>query len=264
VFPDIARTITAGLADFPTDDDPARLAERLTERLQSVNSDGHLRVRHRPGGASVDAAALDRRWAVEARDNAGGLHTVQRIDERTGLIRIAPYLSAVHLAEPYVAAAFTLLGGVSRLIIDLRDGHGGTPETVALICGYLLSDEPVHLQDILDRDGAARQFWTQPAAARLDPQVQIAVLTSAGTFSGCEELAYNLQSLGRATVIGETTGGGAHPVEIFPLTDVLEVTVPVARSVNAVTHTNWEQVGVVPDIRCLADEALTRAMAVLK
>lgn len=266
VFPEVARTVTDRLAELSDDDldgDPAAVAERLTGCLQSVNHDRHLRVRHRPTGALSGAAAMDRHWAAEARQNAGGINTVQRIDQRTGLLRIAPYLSPVQLAEPYVTAAFALLDGVTRLIIDLRDGRGGTPETVALICGYLLADEPVHLQDLVERDGEARQFWTQPAAGRLDPEVRIAALTSSGTFSGCEELAYDLQALERATVVGETTGGGAHPVEIQPLTDVLELTVPVARSVNAVTGTNWEQVGVVPDVPCPADRAFDRALEVL-
>jgi C-terminal processing protease CtpA/Prc len=153
-------------------------------------------------------------------------------------------------------AAFGLLSGVTRLIIDLRTGLGGTPETVAFLCGYLLGDEPVHLQDVVDRDGQARQFWSVPAANRLADDARIAVLTSSRTFSGCEELAYNLQALGRATIVGETTGGGAHPCEVFRLTDELEVTIPIARSRNAVTGTNWEQVGVVPDVACSADLSL--------
>ena len=98
-----------------------------------------------------------------------------------------------------MTAAFALLAGVERLVIDLREGRGGTPETVALICGYLLGDEPAHLQDIVDRAGNARQYWTGPAAGRLDGSVRICVLTSERTFSGCEELAYNLQAQRRAT-----------------------------------------------------------------
>ena len=88
-------------------------------------------------------------------------------------------------------------------------------------------------------------------------------MTSSRTFSGCEELAYNLQAYKRATIVGQRTSGGAHPVEVFALTDVLEVTVPVARSVNAVTGTNWEQVGVVPDVECNPDTALERAVELL-
>lgn len=263
VFPDIAETIVAGLAGVDATGEPAEVAARLTERLQAVNHDRHLRVRHRPSGSLVAPDDWEEHYAADALRNAGGLRRVERLDQRTGLLGIAPYTSPVHLAERYVAAAFGLLTGIERLVIDLRAGLGGTPETVALICGYLLGDEPVHLQDIVTRDGTARQFWTSPAAGRFPLAVPVCVLTSNRTFSGCEELAYNLQAQGRATIVGERTGGGAHPVEVFAATDVLEVTVPIARSVNAVTGTNWEQVGVVPGVECPADAALDRALEIM-
>ncbi|MGW6278401.1 S41 family peptidase [Kribbella sp. NPDC055071] len=260
VFPEVAKDIVAGLAGVDTAGDPSATAARLTERLQAVNHDRHLRVRYRPSGALASPDDWEQHYAAEAVRNAGGISRVERLDEHTGLLAIAPYTSPVHLAERYIVAAFDLLAGVDRLVIDLRAGRGGIPETVAFICGYLLGDEPVHLQDIVSRDGTARQFWTNPAAGRLPLTVPITVLTSAATFSGCEELAYNLQAQGRATVVGERTGGGAHPVEIFELTETLELTVPVARSVNATTGTNWEQIGVVPEVECPADAALERAL----
>lgn len=263
VFPDVATTIVASMPTDPPTGTAEEAAAALSESLQAVNKDRHLRVRHRPFGAAAGAEDLGARYAVEAVRNSGGIRTVGRLDDVTGLLAIAPYTSPVHLAEPYVDAAFTLLRGVERLVVDLRAGLGGTPETVALICGHLLGDEPVHLQDIVERDGSSRQFWTSPAARRLPEDVPICVLTSEATFSGCEELAYDLQALQRVKVVGRRTRGGAHPVAVFALTDILEVSVPVARSVNAVTGTNWEQVGVVPDVECDPSEALDRALALL-
>lgn len=259
VFPDVAAEIAAGLDSAAVDGAPDSTAAALTTQLQAVNHDRHLRVRHR---RSIQSAESDwaAHYAADAERNAGGVKVVSRPDAQAGLLEIAPYLSPVHLAEPYLIAGFALLTGVDRLVIDLRAGLGGTPETVAFICGYLLGEEPVHLQDIVDRNGNARQFWTSPAAGRLPNTIPIAVLTSERTFSGAEELAYNLQALGRATVFGRRTGGGAHPVEVFDLTDALEVTVPVARSVNAVTGTNWEQTGVVPDVDCEPNHALVHAL----
>lgn len=230
--------------------DPLAFADGATAVLWELSRDGHLRVRHRPTGAmeGFDSTQWRDFYAAEAIANAGGIQSVSRIDAASGQIVIAPYLSPMPMAQPYVDAAFALLRGISRLEIDLRAGRGGTPETVAYLCGYLLGDEPVHLQDIVSRDGTAQQFWTMPHHLRLADEVVVTVRTSSTTFSGCEELAYNLQATGRATVVGATTGGGAHPVEVFRLSDVLEVTVPIARSVNAVTGTNWEGTGVVPDV----------------
>lgn len=88
----------------------------------------------------------------------------------------------------------------------------------------------------------------------------VAVLTSARTFSGAEEFAYDLQALKRATVVGETTGGGAHPVRGRRVDAHFVVMLPWRRAVNPVTKTNWEGVGVTPDVKTSADAALTVAL----
>ncbi len=260
VFPDVAEEIVAGLDDSVADGSPDDIAAAWTSQLQSVNQDRHLRVRRRRAVQPAGESDMKAHYAADAIRNAGGVQGVSRLDARTGLLTIAPYLSPMHMAEPYLIAAFALLNGVDRLVIDVRDALGGTPETVAFICGHLLGDEPVHLHDVLDRDGAVRQFWTSPTAGRLPVETRIAVLTSERTFSAAEELAYNLQALQRATIFGRPTRGGAHPTEIFDLTETLEVAIPVARSVNAVTGTNWEQVGVVPDVNCEPSDALDQAL----
>lgn len=81
-------------------------------------------------------------------------------------------------------------------------------------------------------------------------------MTSASTFSGGEELAYNLKNLGRATLIGETTGGGAHPVRPYKVSDHFAIGVPFARAISPITGTNWEGTGVTPDVAVPAGEAL--------
>lgn len=258
--PGIVDALTT-VGDLPEQDGEARLA-RLNEVLYRASGDAHLRIRPRPPGSADDhetewVSRMDR----EALENAGGIRSVTRLDPGTAVITIAPYLSVAHLAQPYIEAAFALAVPVNNLVFDLRDGRGGTPETVALICGYLLGDAPVHLQDVIERDGSRQQFWTSPSPRRLPPTVRVSVLTSAQTFSGCEELAYDLQSAGRAVVVGETTRGGAHPVSAFPLDDDLEVSIPVAMSRNVVTGTNWEGTGVIPDIACPATDALQVAIS---
>src|SRR3954468_22236888 len=135
------------------------------------------------------------------------------------------------------------------------------PRWVELLVSHFTGDELVHLQDLVHRDGTVVTSRTTPAVfPKVPADVPVDVLTSARTFSGGEELAYDLQALGRARVVGETTGGGAHPRDAFDLTPHLQLHVPIARSVNAVTGTNWEGVGVVPDLACPAEEALSRAV----
>jgi C-terminal processing protease CtpA/Prc len=82
------------------------------------------------------------------------------------------------------------------------------------------------------------------------------VLTSKRTFSGAEEFTYNLKNLKRATIVGETTGGGAHPVDGHRLDDHFMIGVPFARAVNPISKTNWEGTGVEPDVKVPADQAL--------
>jgi hypothetical protein len=85
------------------------------------------------------------------------------------------------------------------------------------------------------------------------------VLTSKRTFSAAEEFTYNLKTLKRATIVGETTGGGAHPGGTQVATDRFTVWVPQGRAINPITNTNWEGTGVEPDIKVAASDALETA-----
>lgn len=125
-----------------------------------------------------------------------------------------------------------------------------------------LFDDSVHLNDMVSREGqVVEEFWTlkEVPGARPKPGIPVAVLTSAHTFSGAEEFAYNLKNLKRAMIIGEKTGGGAHPVMRVRLTDRIAIHVPYMRARNPITQTNWEGTGVAPDIATPAEDALSRA-----
>jgi C-terminal processing protease CtpA/Prc len=178
-----------------------------------------------------------------------GIRRVERLDGNVGYLDLRRVAMAAN-AGPAVAAAMELVAGTYALIFDLRHNGGGAPDGVALWCSYLLKEEPTHLNDIFHADtGETRQFWSLPylpGTRFVDRPVY--VLTSHRTFSGGEELCYNLQALGRAELIGETTGGGAHPTRGFPVSPAVHIGIPFARSINPVTGTNWEGTGVVPDV----------------
>ena len=132
---------------------------------------------------------------------------------------------------------------------------------IQLISSYLF-EEPTHLNSfyIRKRD-TTKEFWTQPdIQGKRRSEVPVFVLTSGRTFSAAEEFAYNLKHLGRATIVGETTGGGAHPVERFRVEGYpIVVSLPFGRAINPITGTNWEGTGVEPDIKVAADQALDTA-----
>jgi C-terminal processing protease CtpA/Prc len=137
----------------------------------------------------------------------------------------------------------TQIADAAALIVDLRGNHGGDPATVALVASYLFDAKPVHLNDMFSRDdGSIQQSWTlkDVQGKRFGGKRPIYVLTSHETFSGGEELAYDLQSLHQATLIGETTGGGAHPGGLRGIDGWYAISVPSGRPINPVTKTNWE------------------------
>jgi C-terminal processing protease CtpA/Prc len=139
----------------------------------------------------------------------------------------------------------------------VRRNRGGSPQGVVFWCSYLFPDAEVHLNDIFEADsGTTRQFWSLasvPGQRYLDRPVYL--LTSAETFSGGEDFCYSLQAQGRAELIGETTGGGAHPTRVVPISLTLALSVPFARSINPITGTNWQGTGVVPDVQVPAAES---------
>jgi hypothetical protein len=269
VFPDIATELDALLDKRSTEGAYAAVstAEELgalvTADLQAVNGDRHLRLKHHedeiPDG---DDAATVQMVEKEAALSLNGVPRLRALEGGVAHLELAPLLFPVELSGDAIAAALTLVADAKALVLDLRENRGGDPATVALVCGYLL-DEPTHLNTMYFRDGETySQSWS-PAyvpGKRFGGTKPIYVLTSPRTFSGAEELAYDLQQLGRATVVGERTGGGAHPRRGFRVHPHLEATIPTGRAINPVSGTNWELVGVSPDIEVPAEDALDRAL----
>jgi tetratricopeptide (TPR) repeat protein len=159
----------------------------------------------------------------------------------------------------------SFLSDCDALVVDIRANGGGSAQMVQLLCSYFFA-ERTHLNSIHSRgDAHVKEFWTldELASPRL-ADVPVFVLTSGFTFSAAEEFAYNLKSRGRAVIVGETTGGGAHPGETVPLGERFHAFVATERSVNPVTGTNWEGTGVAPDVACPAAEARERALVLAR
>jgi Peptidase family S41/N-terminal domain of Peptidase_S41 in eukaryotic IRBP len=191
-----------------------------------------------------------------------GIRRVERLDGNVGYLDVRSVAMPAD-AGPAITAAMELVAGTYALIIDLRHNGGGSPEGVVFWCSYLLTERPTHLNDIFHADtGETRQFWSLPyvpGTRYVDRPVY--VLTSSHTFSGGEDFCYTLQALGRAELIGETTGGGAHPTRPFPISQAVHIGIPFARSINPITGTNWQGTGVVPDVAVPEDEAYDVAYA---
>ncbi|GGQ19653.1 interphotoreceptor retinoid-binding protein [Streptomyces griseomycini] len=273
VFPERAATIDAAIRRRLAEGayrglEVRELCERVTDDLQKACADKHLRLLWTEEPQPMDEEPEDvarARFARYARENNYGIRRVEQLDDNIGYLDLR-MIAPADLGGPAIAAAMQLLAPTEALVIDLRQCRGGAPEGVQLWCSYFFADDGVHLNDIYERaTDSTRQYWTlgHLAAPRyLDRPV--AVLTGDLTFSGGEELAYNLKAQGRATLIGRTTRGGAHPTTRIPVAPHVTVTVPTARSVNPVTGTNWEGVGVEPDLAVAAGEELKAALEHLR
>jgi C-terminal processing protease CtpA/Prc len=149
---------------------------------------------------------------------------------------------------------------VDAIIYDMRENGGGDPKMVAFACTYLF-DKPTHVNDLYNRkEDKTTQYWTLPYVPGIRlPDKAAFVLTSARTFSGAEEFTNDLKTQKRATIVGETTGGGAHPVGGHRIDDHFTIGVPFARAINPITKTDWEGTGVAPDVSVKASDALETA-----
>jgi retinol-binding protein 3 len=155
------------------------------------------------------------------------------------------------------SAAMTFLADSDALILDLRDNNGGKGSMVEFIASYLFAAH-THLNDIYRRpQNATQEAWTLPyVPGKKFIGKPVFVLTSKRTFSAAEDLCYALKNLQRATLIGETTGGGAHPVEFKRIDDHFAMVVPTGRSISPITKSDWEGTGVEPDVKVAAAQAL--------
>lgn len=278
VFPEVARKMDQSIRDrlarneYDAVTGAKDFAKKLTEHLQAVSHDKHLRVRYsfrtvpkREQAAPTPADIEQMRKFAAARNF--GFEKVERLEGNVGYIDLRGFMSA-DLAGDTAAAAFAFLAHTDALVLDLRNNGGGDPAMVALLCSYLFpGTEVVHLNDLYFRpQNETHQWWTLPyVPGKRYTDRPVYVLTSAHTFSAAEECTYNLKNLKRATIVGETTGGGAHPGGTERLGEHFMAFIPMGRAINPVSKTNWEGTGVSPDVTTTAALALKTAhLAALK
>jgi retinol-binding protein 3 len=250
--------------------DPRDFAETLTRHLQEVSHDKHLRILYAPEGLPQRGGAPtadDRaRQLSEDRRRNFGFQRVERLDGNVGYIELLGFSGAREVAEVAVPA-MNFLANTDALIFDLRRNGGGSPVTIGILSSYLF-DQIVHLNDFYVREtGQREEFFTKPEVEgrRYGTTKPVYILTSNRTFSAAEEFTYNLKNLKRATIVGETTGGGAHPGGVRRITDQFGIWLPTGRAINPITNTNWEGVGIEPDIKAPVTDALRAAhLAALK
>lgn len=288
VFPDKASAMVASIqerqqrGDYDAVVSGERFAAMLNEQMQGLTPDKHLSLQYSfdvvpPRDYAVSPLAVEevrnvRRHEVIrplSRNNKCSSSDVrysfmgkmQCLPGNIGYFELFGFKWKDKNSIDGIAEAMNSLANTNALIIDLRSSPGGDPATVALLSSYLF-DQPTHLNDIYWRESdRTQQFWTSAnvTGKRYGQRKDVYVLTSKHTFSGAEEFSYNLKNLRRAIIVGETTRGGAHPAMEFRISDHFVASIPNGRAISPTTKTNWEGIGVIPDVP--TDDAAALNMA---
>jgi C-terminal processing protease CtpA/Prc len=264
VLPDVGKTMAVEIARRAKQGayakaDGESLAKLLTADMRGISHDKHLLVAFRP--YRLPAPAPDKAGGnapPQAKDCA--FDKVERLPNNIGYIKFDGFVAGDTCGD-IRAATMIFLAGIDALIFDLRDNRGGGGSDKGPDLLSYLFEQPTHFSDFWDRTtGQTTQTWIQPAAPEIRlGLIPVYVLTSRVTFSAAEFMAYSLQALKRATVVGEVTAGGSHLTNSERIDERFYIRMPYGRPINPITKTDWEDVGVIPDVKVPAAEALAAA-----
>ena len=275
VYPDVAAKMIEAIrahkkhGDYNSMVDGDEFADALMRDLRAVSHDHHLFVGYDPyilpagpgpsNGPHQPSPADEARFRTMLEHDNCTFSKVEILNHNIGYIKFGAFPDP-NICGPTAVAAMNFVAHADALIFDLRANHGGDPSMVDFMVSYLFQ-EPTHINDLTNRhDNETHQYWTLPwiPGPRFIDQ-PVYVLSSHETFSGGEEFIFDLKTQKRATIVGETTGGGAHPVRGMPAGDHFSIGVPFGRPINPVTKGDWEGTGVEPDVKVSAADALTTA-----
>ena len=251
----------------------AALATRLTEDVAGVLHDKHVRVRYsaevnapedRQGDGKPGPAALAA-MTKQMRAVGYGLGRIAHLPANFGYIDLRGFPSGTDEMYGVFDAIANSVAYSNAIVLDLRRNHGGDPDSIARLLSHFMAPK-THFNDFVGRgDGEPPVEDSTYTSDVPGPRITapLYVLTSGETFSGGEECAYDVQALKRGTLIGAVTGGGANPGDTRRIDDHYSIFVPTARARNPITKTNWEGVGVKPDIAVERDRALVTAYGMI-
>src|SRR5260370_30111832 len=278
VFPDLAGKLANMLkgrearGEYDSVTSAKEFSALLTRQMSEIAHDAHLRVFYSskalpPMAAEKPGAepAPDPEMLLRIKKTNYGFEEAERLRGNVGYLKLKAFAYPERGGDT-VAGAMAFLANTDALIIDLRENGGGTPGMVALLASYFFSgDAPVHINDIASRKERSTeydlaQWWTLPyVPGKRYVDKEVYILTSHSTPSAAEEFTYDLQVLKRATVVGETTWGGANPGDRHRLGDHFQAFIPNGHAINPITRTNWEGKGVEPDFKVPQEDALKTA-----
>jgi len=261
---------------YDTINNAAKFAYQLTSDLHDISNDGHFSIVYDP--SRVDELRIvdddgepnkealkkleesEKRRLEQRKRNNFGFKKVEILSGNIGYLDFR-FFSGDSLAFETAHGAMAFLSNSDALIIDLRENHGGGAAMYQLLSSYFFGEEPILMGEIYNGlSDETQQFWSDPDIVRFNiPEIDLYILISKKTFSAAEEFAYDFKQLKRAIIVGENSGGGAHMATRMIINDDFYIFMPFAGAINPITKSNWEGVGVIPDVKINSDDALKRA-----
>ena len=275
IFPDVAKSIEKKLHEehdngtFEHILSVSHFTKEIDKILQVISKDEHLHLVDNP--ELLERIIFERDANIEEEERLTqeminrkrsinfGFKKVEVLDGNVGYLNMIGFDSPSYSYETAISV-MNFLANSDAIIFDFRDNEGGDPEMVLLFASCFF--EKRILWNMIDRPyrGSIEQYWTltqEPGGKLVGKDVYI--LTSNRTFSAGEEFVYGMKYQKKGIIIGEQTRGGAHLCDPFSIKDKLVLIIPTGRSINPITKSNWERVGVEPDIVTSADQAFNVA-----
>jgi len=270
IYPNVAKKTSEHLYKqyeagyFDKCKDNETFATVLTESVQSVNKDKHMRIMsNEPYIApqnNLEAKSAHRMGQINNyRSLNHGFKELKIMEGNVAYLDLRMFAS-MEKAKKIADAYMKLLSLSDAVIIDLRHNGGGNPSMVQYLCSYFF-DKKLHLNSLYYREGdRTEEFWTlEEVGGKKLVDIPLFIMIGEETFSGAEEFSYNMQTQKRATLIGQTSAGAANPGGTRGINENLSVFIPTGRAINPITNTSWEGVGVQPEIRTKKEETLEQA-----
>ncbi|NHN24059.1 S41 family peptidase [Flavobacterium jejuense] len=271
VFPEVAKLTEEHLKTqmlegyFDEFKNNETFAAALTKSVQAINKDKHMRIRsnqsyttsEKPQQSMIEEhiAGIDR-----SRQSNAGFKTVKILEGNVGYLDLRGF-AGMETGKDIADAYMKLMSRTDAIIIDLSKNGGGSPRMVQYLCSYFFNKKLL-LNSLYWREGnTTEEFWTlDEVGGHKRENVPLFIITSERTFSGAEEFSYNMQTQKRATLVGQTTGGGANPGNSIRINDNLSVFIPKGKAINPVTKTNWEGVGVIPEVATSLEDSYEKTL----
>lgn len=240
-------------------------SQTLRKDLHEISQDGHLGVFYWPDKAErlrniSEEEADPEEWYRHYQGRNHGLVEARYLTGNVGYLDIRIFAPLSKAKQPAISM-MRYISNCDALIVDLRENLGGDPYLVQLIESYFFEGQPKLLLTFFKRTSESyEQIYTIPAlpGKRLST-IPLYILTSRTTFSGGEDFSYTLKNHGRAVIVGENTRGGAHSIDERFVCDNFVMHIPSGYPIHPETNSNWEAVGVEPDIPVSRENALSVA-----